>query len=122
MKKGSYSKKICAYSLITFSLSILVAIISSFIGIVTDVFAYIIPSIGAVAAASVVFYYNKAKTENLSKQKLRNILLKLVLEEKLSQEDYEEILYEIEHIDEVIDTKLSSMIDDSINEDIEIQI
>jgi hypothetical protein len=60
MKKGSYSKKICAYSLITFSLSILVAIISSFIGIVTDVFAYIIPSIGAVAAASVVFYYNKA--------------------------------------------------------------
>ena len=122
MKKGSYSKKICTYSLIAFSLVIIAALISSTLELSTDIFAYLIPSVGAVAAASVVFYYNKAKTENLSKQKLRNVLLKLVLEDKLSQEEYEEICYEIENIDATIENKLSSMLEQAIDEEPEIQI
>ena len=69
-----------------------------------------------------MFYYNKAKTENLSKQRLRNVLLKLVLEEKLSPEDYEEILVEIENIDAAIDGKLFSMLEQSIEEETEIQM
>lgn len=122
MKKGSYSKKICTYSLITFSLVIIASIISSILGLGSEVFAYLIPSVGVVAAASVVFYYNKAKTENLSKQRLRNVLLKLVLEEKLAPEDYEEILVEIENIDAAIDGKLFSMLEQSIEEETEIQM
>ena len=122
MKKGSYSKKICTYSLITFSLVIIASVILSILGLGSEVFAYLIPSVGAVAAASVVFYYNKAKTENLSKQRLRNVLLKLVLEEKLSPEDYEEILVEIENIDAAIDGKLFSMLEQSIEEETEIQM
>jgi hypothetical protein len=122
MKKGSYSKKICTYSLITFSLVIIASIILSILGLGSEVFAYLIPSVGVVAAASVVFYYNKAKTENLSKQRLRNVLLKLVLEEKLAPEDYEEILVEIENIDAAIDGKLFSMLEQSIEEETEIQM
>jgi hypothetical protein len=122
MKKGSYSKKICTYSLISFSLVIIASIILSILGLGSEVFAYLIPSVGVVAAASVVFYYNKAKTENLSKQRLRNVLLKLVLEEKLAPEDYEEILVEIENIDAAIDGKLFSMLEQSIEEETEIQM
>jgi hypothetical protein len=122
MKKGGYSKKICTYSLITFSLVIIASIILSILGLGSEVFAYLIPSVGVVAAASVVFYYNKAKTENLSKQRLRNVLLKLVLEEKLAPEDYEEILVEIENIDATIDGKLFSMLEQSIEEETEIQM
>ena len=122
MKKGGYSKKICTYSLITFSLVIIASIILSILGLGSEVFAYLIPSVGVVATASVVFYYNKAKTENLSKQRLRNVLLKLVLEEKLSPEDYEEILVEIENIDAAIDGKLFSMLEQSIEEETEIQM
>lgn len=122
MKKGGYSKKICTYSLITFSLVIIASIILSILELGSEVFAYLIPSVGVVAAASVVFYYNKAKTENLSKQRLRNVLLKLVLEEKLTPEDYEEILVEIENIDAAIDGKLFSMLEQSIEEETEIQM
>jgi hypothetical protein len=122
MKKESYSKKICSYSLISFSIVIVLSMALSFFGINTEVFAYLIPSVGAVAAASVIFYYNKAKTENLSKQRLRNVLLKLVLEEKLSPEDFEEILAEIEYIDDTIDSKLSSMFEQAIDEEPEIEI
>lgn len=122
MKKESYSKKICSYSLISFSIVIVLSMVLSFFGINTEVFAYLIPSVGAVAAASVIFYYNKAKTENLSKQRLRNVLLKLVLEEKLSPEDFEEILAEIEYIDDTIDSKLSSMFEQAIDEEPEIEI
>lgn len=122
MKKESYSKKICSYSLISFSIVIVLSMVVSFFGINTEVFAYLIPSVGAVAAASVIFYYNKAKTENLSKQRLRNVLLKLVLEEKLSPEDFEEILAEIEYIDDTIDSKLSSMFEQAIDEEPEIEI
>jgi uncharacterized membrane protein len=122
MKKESYSKKICSYSLISFSIVIVLSMALSFFGINTEVFAYLIPSVGAVAAASVIFYYNKAKTENLSKQRLRNVLLKLVVEEKLSPEDFEEILAEIEYIDDTIDSKLSSMFEQAIDEEPEIEI
>ena len=122
MKKGSYSKKICTYSLVTFSLVILTSIVLSIFELGNEIFAYLIPSVGVVAAASVVFYYNKAKTENLSKQRLRNVLLKLVLEEKLTPEDYEEILVEIENIDAAIDGKLFSMLEQSIEEETEIQM
>lgn len=122
MKKGNYSKKICTYSLITFSLVILTSIVLSIFELGSEIFAYLIPSVGVVAAASVVFYYNKAKTENLSKQRLRNVLLKLVLEEKLTPEDYEEILVEIENIDAAIDGKLFSMLEQSIEEETEIQM
>jgi len=122
MKKGNYSKKICTYSLVTFSLVILTSIVLSIFELGSEIFAYLIPSVGVVAAASVVFYYNKAKTENLSKQRLRNVLLKLVLEEKLTPEDYEEILVEIENIDAAIDGKLFSMLEQSIEEETEIQM
>lgn len=121
-KKIEYSKKICTYSLISFSVVVIFSLIGSILGFSSDIFAYLIPSVGAVAAASVVFYYNKAKTENLSKQRIRNVMLKLVLEEKLSPEDYEEIIAEVEAIDAIVDAKLYSSLEESINQETEINM
>ena len=58
-----------------------------------------------------------AKAENLSKQKLRNIVLKLALEERIEEKDYNEIIEEIENIDATVDAKLSSMYEEAINEE-----
>lgn len=121
-KKAEYSKKICTYSLISFSIVVLMALVGTILGFSSEIFAYLIPSVGAVATASVVFYYNKAKTENLSKQRIRNVMLKLVLEEKLSPEDYEEIIAEIETIDAIVDAKLYSSLEESVNQDTEIEL
>lgn len=121
-KKVEYSKKICTYSLISFSIVVLMALGGTILGFSSEIFAYLIPSVGAVATASVVFYYNKAKIENLSKQRIRNVMLKLVLEEKLSPEDYEEIIAEIETIDAIVDAKLYSSLEESVNQDTEIEL
>jgi hypothetical protein len=121
-KKTEYSKKICTYSLFSFSIVVLMALVGAILGFSSEIFAYLIPSVGAVATASVVFYYNKAKTENLSKQRIRNVMLKLVLEEKLSPEDYEEIIAEIETIDAIVDAKLYSSLEESVNQDTEIEL
>lgn len=121
-KDNSYSKKLCALCMGLFISVILASFIGIAFGFNTEIFAYLIPSTAAIATASVGFYYNKSKAENLSKQKLRNIVLKLVLEERINSEDYYEIIEEIENIDETITMKLDSLYQDAINEDTNIEI
>lgn len=120
--KKCYSKKICAFCISLFVLVMLASFAATFFGFMTEVFIYLIPSTAAIAAAAVAFYYNKAKVENLSKQKLRNIVLKLALEKKINAQDYDEIIEEIENIDEAVDIKLNSLYEDALNEDVNIQI
>lgn len=82
-----------------------------------ELFPYLIPASAAIATASLSFYFTKAKSENLSKQKIRNVVLKLALEEKLQGKDYYEIIEEVENIDITVQEKLNSLYEDSINED-----
>ena len=116
-QKTEFSKKICIFTLILFVFSILIAIGFSYSELPTDIFIYAIPACGTIAAASVGFYYNKAKYENLSKQKLRNVLLKLVLQEKLDEESYMEISDEIDHIDDAVDSKINNLFNEAIEEE-----
>ena len=83
----------------------------------SEVFVYLIPASAAITTAALGFYFSKAKAENLSKQKLRNIVLKLALEERIEEKDYYEIIEEIENIDATVDAKLSSMYEEAINEE-----
>lgn len=69
-----------------------------------------ITAAGTIAAASRAFYFNKAKAENLSKQRIRYVLMKLLLEEKLPPPVYVEICSEIDNIDCIIDQKLTGMV------------
>lgn len=122
IKNNSYSKKLCALCIGLFISVILASFIGMAFGFNIEIFAYLIPSTAAIATASVGFYFNKAKAENLSKQKLRNVVLKLTLEEKINSDEYYEIIEEIENIDETIDMKLDSLYQDAINEDTNIDI
>lgn len=118
--KKEYSKKICTFCIVQFILIVVFSLICCSYGVGSELFTYIIPVSGAMATAGVGFYFTKAKAENLSKQKLRNVVLKLALEEKIEEGDYYEIIEEIENIDATVDEKLNSMYEESIHEDSEV--
>ena len=115
--KKEYSKKICTFCIVQFILIVVLSLICCSYGIGSELFAYIIPVSGAMATTGVGFYFTKAKAENLSKQKLRNVVLKLALEEKITDGDYYEIIEEIENIDTTIDAKLNSMYEEAVYEE-----
>lgn len=115
--KKEYSKKICTFCIVQFILIVVLSLICCLYGTGSELFAYIIPVSGAMATAGIGFYFTKAKAENLSKQKLRNVVLKLALEEKITDGDYYEIIEEIENIDTTIDAKLNSMYEEAVYEE-----
>ena len=117
-KKVNFSKAICVVSIILFFISLLAAFFCSLHNLPTDIFPYAIPSTGGMAIASVCFYYNKAKVENLSKQRVRYVLIKLRLLNEIPAETYEKICYEIDHIDTIIDDKITNQLCEAVSEDI----
>lgn len=116
-KTKEYSKKICSLCITLFIINSILSLLCCISGVGAEIFAYLIPSTGALAAASVGFYYTKAKAENLSKQRLRNVVLKLALEDRITESDYYEITEEIDNIDATVEAKLNSMYEDAINEE-----
>lgn len=85
----------------------------------------IILTTGGIFGASIVFYLNKAKIENLSKAKIRFVLLRLRLEirlkDRLPDEEYNLIMEEIDKIDRMMDTKLDGALEEAIQQEIEPQ-
>ena len=79
---------------------------------------------GGIFGASIIFYLNKSKIENLSKGKLRFLLLKLRLElklkDKIPEESYQIILAEINEIDAMLDSKLNGALEEAIQKEVEI--
>lgn len=79
---------------------------------------------GGIFGASIIFYLNKSKMENLSKGKLRFTLLKLRLELKLKgkipEESYQCVLDEINKIDNMLDAKLDGALEEAIQREVEI--
>ena len=80
---------------------------------------------GGIFGASIIFYLNKSKIENLSKGKIRFMLLKLRLELKLKgeipEESYSLILEEIDEIDNMLDSKLDGALEEAIQREVDIQ-
>ena len=85
----------------------------------------IIVTTGGIFGASIVFYLNKAKIENLSKAKIRFVLLRLRLEirikDRLPEEEYNLIIEEINKIDQMMDSKLDGALEEAIQSEIDIQ-
>lgn len=85
----------------------------------------VIITTGGVLGASIIFYLNKSKIENLSKGKIRFMLLRLRLEIKLKdqlpEETYNLILEEINTIDRMMDTKLDGALEEAIQQEIDLQ-
>ena len=80
---------------------------------------------GGIFGASIVFYLNKSKIENLSKGKIRFALLKLRLElrlrDKIPEESYQLILEEINEIGGMIEGKLDGALEEAIQREVEHQ-
>lgn len=80
---------------------------------------------GGIFGASIIFYLNKSKIENLSKGKIRFTLLKLRLEvklkDKLDPEAYNTIIEEIDEVDNMLDRKLDGALEEAIQRDINIE-
>lgn len=85
----------------------------------------VIVTTGGIFGASIIFYLNKSKIENLSKGKIRFMLLRLRLELKLKnqmpEEAYNLIMEEINEIDRMMDTKLDGALEEAIQQEIELQ-
>ena len=120
-----FSKLIVVISLLLFILTLLD--IRELVKQGIDVSSYaiqLIITVGGILGASIVFYLNKSKIENLSKGKIRFTLLKLRLEIKLkgllSEEQYQLIFNEIDEVEHLLETKLDGALEDAIQKEIEI--
>lgn len=125
-RKTEFSKKLVILTGALFILSLF--LVRSDMREGYDISSYatqIIVTTGGIFGASIVFYLNKAKIENLSKAKIRFVLLRLRLEirlkDRLPEEDYNLILEEINKIDQMMDSKLDGALEDAIQSEIEIQ-
>ena len=125
-RKTEFSKKLV---ILTGSLFILaIFLVRADVQAGYDISSYatqIILTTGGIFGASIVFYLNKAKIENLSKARIRFILLRLRLEIRLKdllpEEEFNIIMEEIDKIDRMMDTKLDGALEEAIQSEIEIQ-
>lgn len=121
-KKRSASKTYVGFAIGQFILTTLYSLACPVLGFDGSNICYILPSSATVLATALGFYYNKAKVENLSKQRIRYVYLKMLLENKLTPEQYEEINLELESIDSIINDKLLYTLQNDVNEDINTNI
>ena len=126
-KRGmEFSKKIILVTGLLFTLSLLD--IRGAVRAGLDVSGYATQQIlttGGILGASIIFYLNKSKYENLSKGKIRFTLLKLRLELKLKdqipEESYQIVIDEINKIDSMLDSKLDGALEEAIQQEVELQ-
>ena len=117
-KSYNKSKLFTTIAVVQFIVVLAYSMITLWMGSDPSALAYLIPSSGTVATIGLGFYFNKAKAENLSKQRIRYVYLKMLLENKLDAETYAEIEQELNNIDEIINNKLYYSLQETVNEDI----
>lgn len=85
----------------------------------------LIVTTGGIFGASIIFYLNKSKIENLSKGKIRFLLLRLRLElklkDKIPEESYQIILDELSKLGAMLDNKLDGTLEEAIQHEIDVQ-
>lgn len=125
-RKTEFSKKLVVVTGALFILSLFLVRADMKEGY--DISSYatqIILTTGGIFGASIIFYLNKAKIENLSKAKIRFVLLRLRLEirlkDQLPDEQYSLIMEEIDKIDRMMDSKLDGALEEAIQSEVEIQ-
>ena len=120
MNKKEFSKKILYHTMLIFISQLLAALVFAWCGKDTSIFMYTIPSTAGIFGAAIVFYLNKAKIENVFKGKVDFLKFKLELMENHpgNQEDIESTL---SSIDDCLNSKIDSTMNEAVQEDIRIQ-
>lgn len=118
--KFTTSKKIMWASVILFILTVIVAIVFSYEGRDTSVFVYILPLTGGISGTTIAFYMNKSKIENIFKFKIAFLEYKLdLLNEHPTQTEV--IEEEVSTIENALNNKVDSTMNEAVDEDITIQ-
>lgn len=115
--KKEYSKKIVFWTGVLFVSQIIAALLFAWNSKDTSVFAYSIPVTGGSFGASVIFYLNKAKMENVCKGKIAFFKFKMKWLEK-HPEHSGELEQELSSIDSALTNKIDSELASSISEEI----
>lgn len=119
-KRFTTSKKILWASMLLFIVTVAIAIKFSYEGRDTSVFVYILPLTGGIAGATIVFYMNKSKMENIFRFKISFLEYKL----KLLNDNPDKacvIEEEMSSIENALDSKVDNTMQEAVNEDITIQ-
>ena len=115
--KKEYSKKIVLWTGVLFVSQIIAALFFSWNSKDTSVFAYLIPATGGSFGASVIFYLNKAKMENVCKGKIAFFKFKMKWLEK-HPEHNGELEQEFSSMENALTNKIDSEVASSISEEI----
>lgn len=119
-KKTEFSKLLVFSSALIFVVNLALGYIFSWLGKDTSLFAYSIPITGGVLGSAVVFYLNKAKTENVCKGKIKFLEYKLKMLDK--HPDKQEVIEEeLASIENALNEKIDSEIAEAVSESVEIQ-
>ena len=121
-KQSNCSKKYVNIAITQFIIVMVYSLVGGILGFDTSMLPYLIPSSSGILGIALGFYYNKSKSENLSKQRIRYVYLKMLLQDRLSPDVYQEIEQELTNIDEIINNKLYYSLQESVNEDIDSNI
>ena len=116
--KNSYSKKIVFTTGMIFASQVLLAMLFSWFYKDTTVFVYTIPTTGGIFGAAIIFYLNKAKMENLLKIKIAYTKFKINVAKKIPPEVMAEIDNEFMALEQAIDMKMDTVMNDAVNEDV----
>lgn len=119
--KKEYSKKIVFWTGVLFVSQIIAALFFSWNSKDTSIFMYTIPSTAGIFGAAIIFYLNKAKIENVFKGKIDFLKLKMEMLHDSPIEQHEHIESELSKIDECLDSKIDSTMNEAVQEKITIQ-
>lgn len=118
--KNSYSKKIVFVTGVIFASQVILAMLFSWLYKDTTVFVYTIPTTGGIFGAAIIFYLNKAKMENLLKIKIAYTKFKINVAKKIPPEVMAEIDNEFMALEQAIDMKMDTVMNEAVNEDVTI--
>lgn len=119
-KRFTTSKQILWVSTLLFIGVISCAVYFSYEGIDTSIFMYLIPTVGGINGATVIFYLNKSKMENIFKFKISFLEYKIELVDK--HPDKASLIEDtVSDIEDALDSEVDNTMSEAINEDIDIQ-
>lgn len=120
-KKTEFSKLILHQTMAIFIIQLIAAMVFAWNSKDTSIFVYTIPSTAGIFGATIVFYLNKAKIENVFKGKIKFLKFKLDMLNNSPAEYHVHIENELQKIDESLDSKIDSTMNEAIQEEIKIQ-
>lgn len=115
-KAKETSKKLLIITCLLFMATLVMGVLCVFLEKDTSLFMYSIPSTSAVFGATVIFYLNKAKMENIFKGREEFLKYKLDLLKDQPLELHAEIEKDIAELDDMLSCAINSQTQEIINE------